>query len=160
MKKTRGFASPIVNTVNGRIFSPAMPGEPSGMPETEMPLMADRLGVTPKQHRLLQFLRERESLGLPRPSLDEMAAAIGLKARSAAHRLVERLEERGYVRRIGARQRSVHVIYRAHPVADQLRDALIAAVAALPEGCRLTPSEAMALIRETPLNPNLGELYL
>jgi DNA-binding MarR family transcriptional regulator len=159
MKQTRGVASPIVNTVNGRMFSPVPPDEPGGMSETETlqadrtPLVADRLGVTPQQHRLLQFLRDRESLGLPRPSLDEMAAVLGLKAKSAAHRLVERLEERGYVRRIGARQRSVHVIYRAHPVADQLREALVAAVAALPEGCRLTPSEAMALIRETPLAP-------
>jgi len=118
-----------------------------------MPLIVNRLGVTPKQYRLLQFLRERESLGGPRPTLDEMAAAIGLKAKSGAHGLVESLEERGYVRRIGGRKRSVHVIYRAHPVADQLRDALIAAVAALPEDCSLTPSEAMALIRETPLEP-------
>jgi repressor LexA len=121
------------------------------MPGKEMPLMNNRLGVTPQQHRLLQFLRERESLGLPNPSLDEMAAAVGLKARSGAHRLVARLEERGHVRRIATRQRSVQVIHRAHPVADQLRDALIAAVAALPEGCSLTPNEAMALIRETPL---------
>jgi repressor LexA len=114
-------------------------------------MMVDRLGVTPKQHRLLQFLSEREALGLPNPSLDEMAAAVGFKARSAAHRMVARLEERGLVRRIATRQRSVQVIHRAHPVADQLRDALVAAVAALPEGCTLTPSEAMALIRETPL---------
>ena len=117
-------------------------------------MIVNRLGVTPKQYRLLQFLRERESLGLPRPTLDEMAAAIGLKARSGAHRLVEGLEERGYVRRVGGRKRSVHVIHRAHPVADQLRDALIAAVAALPEGCSLAPVEVMALIRETPLAPS------
>ena len=117
-------------------------------------MMVNRLGVTPKQHRLLQFLSEREALGLPRPSLDEMAAAVGLKAKSGAHRLVKSLKERGYVQRIGGRKRSVHVIYRAHPVADQLRDALIAAVAALPESCSLTPSEAMALIRETPLVPS------
>ena len=115
--------------------------------------MRDRLGVTPKQHRLLQFLRERESLGLPAPSLDEMAAAVGLRARSGAHRLVAGLEERGHVRRIAARQRSVQVIHRAHPAADQLRDALIAAVAALPEGSRLTTIEVLALIRETPLAP-------
>jgi len=113
--------------------------------------MIERPGITPQQHRLLQFLRERDTLDLPPPSLEEMAAAVGLKAKSGAHRLVAGLEERGYVRRIGGRQRSVQVIHRAHPAADQLREALVAAVAALPEGCRLTPDEAMALIRETPL---------
>jgi SOS-response transcriptional repressor LexA len=109
------------------------------------------LGTTPKQHRLLQFLCERESQRLPAPSLDEMAAAVGLQARSGAHRLVVGLEERGLVRRMAARKRSVQVIYRAHPVADQLRDTLIAAVGALPEGSRLAPIEVIALIRETPL---------
>jgi repressor LexA len=119
--------------------------------------MIDRFGLTPKQHRLLQFLRARESQALPAPSLDEMAAALGLKARSGAHRLVAGLEERGFIRRIVARKRSVQVIYRAHPVADQLRGALIAAVAALPEGSRLTPIEAMTLIRETPLEAQQGQ---
>ena len=111
--------------------------------------MIDQFGLTPKQQQLLQFLRERESQGLPAPSMDEMAAAVGIRSKSGAFRLVEGLAERGYVRRIVGRKRSVQVIDRAHPVADQLRDALIAAVAALPEGCRLTPIEAMALIRET-----------
>jgi len=119
--------------------------------------MIDRFGLTPKQHQLLQFLRARESQGLPAPSLDEMAAAVGLKAKSGAFRLVEGLEERGYIRRMLARKRSIQVIDRAHPVADQLRGALIAAVAALPEGSRLTPIEAMALIRETPLETRQGE---
>jgi repressor LexA len=110
--------------------------------------MSDRFGVTPKQHRLLQFLRDRESQGLPAPSLDEMAAAVDIRSKSGAHRLVEGLVERGYVRRIARRGRSVRVVDRAPPVANRLRDDLIAAVAALPEGVRLTPVEVMALIRE------------
>src|SRR5579872_1589010 len=41
--KTVGFASaPTANTVNGSIFSPAMPGEPAGMPGSVMPLIAGR----------------------------------------------------------------------------------------------------------------------
>jgi len=110
--------------------------------------MTDQLGVTPAQHRLLQFLRERELLDLPAPSMDEMAAALGLKSKSGAHRLVAGLEERGHIRRIGRRRRSVQVVHPAHPVADQLREALVAAVAALPEGSRLTPGEVLALIRD------------
>jgi SOS-response transcriptional repressor LexA len=113
--------------------------------------MIDRFGLTPKQHRLLQFLRDQESQGHPAPSLDEMATAVGLKSKSGAHRLVAGLEERGYVRRMLERKRSIQVTDRAHPAADQLRDALVAAVAVLPEGSVLTPIEVMALIRETAL---------
>jgi SOS-response transcriptional repressor LexA len=125
--------------------------------ESKEEAMTDRFGLTPQQHRLLQFLRAQESQGLPAPSLDEMAAAVGFKARSGALRLVVGLEERGYIRRIPGRQRSVQLVDRAHPVADQLRDALVEAVAALPEGARLTPIEVMALIRETPVEARRGK---
>jgi DNA-binding MarR family transcriptional regulator len=148
----------------GRAIRPLRHGEGDGrteegnqVEERKEEAMSDRFGLTPKQHQLLQFLRARESQGLPAPSLDEMAAAVGLESKSGAHRLVAGLVERGYVRRMLERKRSVRVIDRAHPVADQVRDALVAAVAALPQGCRLTPMEVMALIRETALVWRRGE---
>ncbi|WP_395021569.1 LexA family protein [Dongia sp.] len=113
-----------------------------------------RAGMTPQQHRLLQFLYEREAQDLPAPSLQEMAAALGLKSKSGVHRLLAGLEERGHVRRTPLRRRSVQVVYWKQGAApapgDQLLgDALTDVLAMLPEHCRLTPSEIQYLIRET-----------
>lgn len=44
------------------------------------------------------------------PSLQEIAAHMGLAGRSSAIRLIEELEERGLVRRIPNRSRNVEVI--------------------------------------------------
>jgi repressor LexA len=115
--------------------------------------MTAPLGLTRQQRLLLDFLRDREAQDLAAPSLDEMAAALGLKAKSGALRIVQALEERGYVVRKVARVRSVRLIHhRSHPVAQQLRDALIHRLADLPPETPLSPIEVMRLIRETPLD--------
>lgn len=112
-----------------------------------------QLGLTRQQQRLLDFLRDREGQDLQAPSLDEMAAAVGLKAKSGALRLVCGLEERGYVVRKVARVRSVRLVHhRSHPVAQQLRDALVSRLADLPPDSRLTPLQVMHLVRDTPLD--------
>ena len=115
--------------------------------------MTPEYGLTPKQLELLNYLRLREAQGLAAPSMQEMAAAVGLAAASGALRLVEGLEARGFVRRLIARGRSVRVVYREHPVEQRLRDALIDRLAALPPEARLTPIQLMELIRETELEP-------
>lgn len=115
-----------------------------------------RTGLTPQQHRLLQFLIEREAQDLPAPSLQEMTEELGLKSKSGTHRLLAGLEERGHVRRLRRRARSVEVLYRMQEPADppaQTRvdllfgEVLTDVLATLPERARLKPSEVIHLVR-------------
>lgn len=63
--------------------------------------------LTERQATLLNFLRER---GEHSPSYDEMAAAIGVKAKSNAHTLVRQLEQRGFIKRLPNRARAIQVL--------------------------------------------------
>lgn len=67
-------------------------------------------GLTPRMLDLLEYLRGfigRE--GHP-PSYDQMAAALGLKSKAYAHKLAGGLMERGYIRRLKNRPRSIVLI--------------------------------------------------
>ena len=44
------------------------------------------------------------------PSFDEMRIGVGLRSKSGVHRLVTSLNERGYIRRLYHRARSIEVI--------------------------------------------------
>lgn len=66
-------------------------------------------GLTNQQRNLLNFLRQCENDGRPTPSYDEMAAALELKSKGGIHRLLEGLEERGCVRWLKFRARTVQV---------------------------------------------------
>lgn len=44
------------------------------------------------------------------PAMTDIAAAIGVKHKSGAHRLVTALEERGYLRRLPNRNRAIEVL--------------------------------------------------
>jgi SOS-response transcriptional repressor LexA len=128
------------------------PQEPVPQPRTPR----GRTGLTPQQHRLLQFLVEREAQDLPSPSLQEMTEELGLKSKSGTHRLLAGLEERGHIRRLRRRARSVEVLYRMHePAYDPLQartdqlfgEVLTDVLATLPERARLKPSEVIQLVR-------------
>lgn len=67
-------------------------------------------GLTPLQDRLLTFLRERAKTSNVSPSLNEMAAAIGIRSKSSAHGILARLEERGLVRRLHNRARAIELV--------------------------------------------------
>lgn len=67
-------------------------------------------GMTQKQRELFRFIRRSENEGLPTPSYDEMAAALGLKSKGGIHRLLEGLEERGYIQWKKFRARTVKTI--------------------------------------------------
>ena len=66
--------------------------------------------LTRKQHELLQFINERLSESGISPSFDEMKDALGLKSKSGIHRLVNALEERGFIRRLPHRARALEVL--------------------------------------------------
>lgn len=63
-------------------------------------------GLTTRQRELLAYLKERETC----PSFEEMQAALGLHSKSGVHRLLQALEERGYIRRQYHRARSIEVV--------------------------------------------------
>lgn len=66
-------------------------------------------GLTGAQADLLSYIRMRENAGEEAPSFDEMMAAIGVVSKSAIHRLVSALQDRGYVTRLYHRSRSIRL---------------------------------------------------
>lgn len=65
------------------------------------------IGLTPAQSDLLRFLVARGPKKCP--SYDEMAVYMGT-VKSAVHRLILALEERGYIRRLPGRARAIEVL--------------------------------------------------
>jgi len=66
--------------------------------------------LTAKQHQLLLFIRDRLADTGVSPSFDEMKDALGLKSKSGVHRLINALEERGFIRRMANRARALEII--------------------------------------------------
>ncbi|KQX18390.1 MULTISPECIES: LexA family protein [unclassified Sphingomonas] len=67
--------------------------------------------MTRRQRELLVFVAGyQERNGGISPSCSEMAAALGLVAKSNAIRLLDALEERGFIRRVKNRARSIEVL--------------------------------------------------
>ncbi|WP_262691605.1 transcriptional repressor LexA [Kordiimonas aestuarii] len=66
--------------------------------------------LTAKQQQLLVFIQERLAENGVSPSFDEMKDALGLKSKSGVHRLVNALEERGFIRRMANRARALEVL--------------------------------------------------
>lgn len=63
-------------------------------------------GLTRKQAEALAFVRGRVARNEPTPTLQEIADALGLKARSGAHRVIEALIDYGFLERVS---RALHV---------------------------------------------------
>jgi len=66
--------------------------------------------LTAKQQQLLMFIHDRLSESGVSPSFDEMKDALGLKSKSGVHRLINALEERGFIRRMANRARALEVV--------------------------------------------------
>ncbi|MDO7836184.1 transcriptional repressor LexA [Sphingobium sp. HBC34] len=66
--------------------------------------------LTPKQQELLSFIQTRlEEAGVS-PSFEEMKDALDLRSKSGIHRLINALEERGFIRRLPNRARALEVL--------------------------------------------------
>jgi SOS-response transcriptional repressor LexA len=59
--------------------------------------------ASPQQLKLHDFLAERESRGMPSPSLREICVAMGFRSTNAASDLVQKLEDSGAIRRKASR---------------------------------------------------------
>lgn len=67
------------------------------------------ISLTPQQKKLLTFLtREISATGVA-PSFSQMAAHMGLSSKSGIHRLLNSLEERGRISRMGKRRQAIEV---------------------------------------------------
>lgn len=69
--------------------------------------------LTRKQHELICFIEDRLAETGVSPSFEEMKDALDLKSKSGVHRLINALEERGFLRRLPNRARALEVI--RHP---------------------------------------------
>ena len=66
--------------------------------------------LTKKQLELLIFLEKKITLSAIPPSFEEMKSALNLKSKSGIHRLISALEERGFLRRLPHRARSIEIL--------------------------------------------------
>lgn len=78
--------------------------------------------LTAKQHELLRFIQLRLDDGGISPSFEEMKEALGLKSKSGIHRLINALEERGFLRRLPNRARALEVLKLPDGSPAMLRD--------------------------------------
>ena len=73
----------------------------------------DKYGLSPRQATVLSFLKERtvevEYLGSVSPTIREMSEGLGMTA-SRVHASICQLEERGFVKRLPHRARSLVVV--------------------------------------------------
>ena len=66
--------------------------------------------LTAKQQQLLRFIQTRLDLDGVSPSFEEMKEALDLKSKSGVHRLINALEERGFIRRLPNRARALEIL--------------------------------------------------
>lgn len=67
-------------------------------------------GLTARQAELLAFIRSSIKHNGCAPSYSEMAGAIGISSRGAVAGIVDRLEERGVIRRVAKSARSISIV--------------------------------------------------
>lgn len=85
--------------------------------------------LTQKQRALLLFINSHLSSDGISPSFEEMKEALGLKSKSGVHRLINALEERGFIRRLPNRARALEVL----KLPESASNAMTGAAAARPK---------------------------
>ncbi len=66
--------------------------------------------LTQKQFELLTFLEKKIGTSGIAPSFEEMKIALGLRSKSGIHRLICALEERGFLKKLPHRARSIEIL--------------------------------------------------
>ncbi|WHO37497.1 transcriptional repressor LexA [Sphingobium sp. AP49] len=109
--------------------------------------------LTPKQQELLSFIQTRLEEGGVSPSFEEMKDALDLRSKSGIHRLINALEERGFIRRLPNRARALEVLKL--PDAMHRPPAPAVAVPKTPAPAVLLPTAANDVI-EIPLHGRIA----
>ena len=83
--------------------------------------------LTARQHDLFAFLRDyqREHDGVS-PTFEEMAKGLQLKGKSGIHAMLEKLEERGLIRRLRHSARAIEILKPTSLTSETLTERLIA----------------------------------
>lgn len=81
-------------------------------------------GLTEKQAEILAFLRKWFAENDVAPTYREIAKAVGIKGYGEVVRVISGLCDRGYVRRLPNRARSLQLIDKGAPNHDRMRQAL------------------------------------
>ena len=76
--------------------------------------------LTPKQQRVLDYLRHEIATGGQVPSLRQAAAELGV-SHAAIAQIIKALEEKGYLKREGRYSRTVHLLNRARETSASQR---------------------------------------
>lgn len=90
-----------------------------------------KVGVTSREQEALMFIRTYIAKHRSSPSFSEIAVALGYKSKSAAFRIVEALTDRGHLRHMARRARSLALVESGGDVIDglglapEVRDALV-----------------------------------
>ena len=66
--------------------------------------------LTKKQNELLIYIHQNLRETGVAPSYEEMKDALDLRSKSGIHRLINALEERGFIRRLAHRARAIEII--------------------------------------------------
>lgn len=85
------------------------------------------VALTPRQLELLAFIRAHIAERGFCPSYDQMRDAVKLRSKSGIHRLVKGLEERGAIRRLRFRARSIELVESWNDYSRGVREGLLIA---------------------------------
>ena len=107
--------------------------------------------LTPKQQELLSFIHNRLEEGGVSPSFEEMKDALDLRSKSGIHRLINALEERGFIRRLPNRARALEVL----KLPDAMHRAPAAPIALSPKAAAPIPIAANDVL-EIPLHGRIA----
>jgi len=103
--------------------------------------------LTRKQSDLLQFIERHLADHGIAPSFEEMKEAVNLQSKSGIHRLINGLEERGFIRRLPHRARALEVIRPQENQKPLLSNAINSQMIDIPIMGRIaagTPIEALS----------------
>ena len=69
-----------------------------------------KYGITKKQLKLFNFLKDYIKKNITSPSYDEMMVALDLNSKCTISAKLKQLEERGWIEKINGKNRSIRVV--------------------------------------------------
>ena len=69
-----------------------------------------KYGITKKQLKLFNFLKDYIKKNITSPSYDEMMVALSLNSKCTISAKLKQLEERGWIEKMNGKNRSIRVI--------------------------------------------------
>lgn len=78
--------------------------------------------LTAKQQQLFDFIEKKINDTGISPSFDEMRDAVGLKSKSGIHRLVQSLQERGFIRQLKNKARALEIVRPTNQLIDSAKE--------------------------------------